>query len=115
MRDKVLLTRAFAASPVANIVMGNHRVVLGDMKKVYRESLAPMLKNDAATKVTVTDGAASFDEANELFKRFPRRRAVVSGIGAVGSEFEVRSGNQRHVEGRVRASLTPSRHEERFG
>ena len=30
VRDKVLLTRTFAASPVANIVMGNHRVVLGD-------------------------------------------------------------------------------------
>ena len=29
VRDKVVLTRAFAADPTANLVMGNHRVVLG--------------------------------------------------------------------------------------
>lgn len=47
VRDKVVLTRAFAADPKANLVMGNHRVVLGD--NVVHSPRMPQVELPAST------------------------------------------------------------------
>ena len=61
------------------------------------------------------DGFATLQKTNNFLQRLPRRRTVVSRIGAISAENEVRREQGRDVQRRARASVAPSRDEQRFG
>jgi len=72
-------------------------------------------RGDASHTGGERDGLASLQEANNFLQRFPRRRPVVPGIGALGAQNEVGSEHGRHVQRRARPSVAPRRDEQRFG
>ncbi len=102
VRDKVVLTRAFAANPAANLVMGNHRVVLGD--NVVHSPRMPQVEVLAST-ITVCHlpvrSAAQF-----IVKVTIKRLARV----AAARDYPTRSNLRRAWDAICRGeSLTPAR------
>jgi hypothetical protein len=54
----------------------------------------------------------SIQKPDYLLERFPRWRAVVSCVGALGTEDEIRGWNGRQVQRRPRASVASCRDEQ---
>jgi hypothetical protein len=69
-------------------------------------------RGDAGHARGERDGMTSFQEPDDLLERFPRGRAVVSCVGALGTEDEIRGWNGGPVQRRSRAPVASCRDEQ---